>query len=52
MQKIPFMLIVGEKEASSGSVSLRKRTGEQSIVSIDELIAQARGLIASRALTL
>jgi threonyl-tRNA synthetase len=52
LQKIPYMLVVGEKEASSGSVSLRKRTGEQSTLSIDELIAQAKELIRSRALTL
>jgi threonyl-tRNA synthetase len=53
MQKIPFMLIVGEKEASSGSVSLRKRTGgDQGTVSLDELIATAKGLVSSRSLTL
>ena len=52
LQKIPFMLILGEKEASSGTVSLRKRTGEQSSVPLGELIGQARELIESRALTL
>ena len=53
MQKIPFMLIVGEKEASSGTVSLRKRTGgDQGSVSIDELLAAAKELVSSRSLTL
>jgi threonyl-tRNA synthetase len=52
LQKVPFMLILGEKEASSGTVSLRKRTGEQSSVPLDELIGQARELIDSRSLTL
>jgi threonyl-tRNA synthetase len=52
LQKIPFMLIVGEKEATTGTVGLRKRTGEQSTVSVEELIATAKELIASRALTL
>jgi threonyl-tRNA synthetase len=52
LQKIPFMLIVGEKEASSGSVSLRKRTGgDQGSLSIEEVIAMARELVSSRALT-
>ncbi|MDQ3280011.1 MAG: threonine--tRNA ligase [Acidobacteriota bacterium] len=52
LEKIPFMLIVGEKEASSGTVSVRKRTGgDQGSVSLDEWIAQARDLISSRALT-
>jgi threonyl-tRNA synthetase len=53
LEKIPYMLIVGEKEASSGSVSLRKRAGgDQGSVSVEEVIAQARELISSRALTL
>jgi threonyl-tRNA synthetase len=52
LQKIPFMLILGEKEASSRSVSLRKRTGEQSSMSVDELIGSAKELIASRSLAL
>ncbi|HVG24712.1 MAG TPA: threonine--tRNA ligase [Thermoanaerobaculia bacterium] len=53
LRKLPWMLIVGEKEASSGSVSLRKRTGgDQGSVSVEELIGTARELIASRALTL
>jgi threonyl-tRNA synthetase len=53
LKKIPFMLIVGEKEAHSGTVSLRKRTGgDQGSVAIDELIAEALRLKESRALTL
>ena len=28
-QKIPFMVILGEKEQSSGNISLRTRSGEQ-----------------------
>src|SRR6185436_10038222 len=30
LQKVPFMLVVGEREAAGGSVSLRVRSGEQS----------------------
>lgn len=53
LEKIPFMLIVGEKEAASGTVSLRKRSGgDQGSVTIEELLAQARQLINTRALTL
>ena len=29
LQKIPYMMILGENEANSGKVSLRKRTGEE-----------------------
>ncbi len=53
LQKVPFMLVVGEKEASSGTVSLRKRTGgDQPTLTIEELIGTAKQLIASRALSL
>jgi threonyl-tRNA synthetase len=53
LQKIPYMLVVGEKEASSGTVSLRLRTGgDQGSLTVDALIARAKELIASRALNL
>jgi len=50
LQKVPFMLVVGEKEAASGSVALRERAGEQSVLSTDALIAKAKELIRTRAL--
>src|SRR5712691_1995506 len=53
LEKIPYMLIVGEKEASSGAVSLRKRSGgDRGAVSLDQFIAEARQRIQSRSLTL
>jgi threonyl-tRNA synthetase len=53
LAKVPWMLVVGEKEASSGTASLRKRTGgDQGSIAVQELIAQAQQLNASRALTL
>jgi threonyl-tRNA synthetase len=53
LKKIPYMLIVGEKEASAGTVSLRKRTGgDQGSIGLDQFISEARQRIASRALTL
>jgi threonyl-tRNA synthetase len=52
LQKIPYMLVVGEKEATSGMVSLRKRTGDQSTLSVEALIEQATALISGRSLTL
>ena len=51
LRKIPWMLVVGEKEASSGAVSLRKRTGgDQGSFLVEDLISEARQLIATRAL--
>ena len=53
LEKIPWMLVVGEKEATSGTVSLRKRTGgDQGSVAVDDLVKEAQKLIRERALTL
>ncbi|HEV7574014.1 MAG TPA: threonine--tRNA ligase [Thermoanaerobaculia bacterium] len=53
LKKIPYMLVVGEKEVAAGTVSVRKRTGgEQLTMSIDEFVAEARRVIAGRSLTL
>jgi threonyl-tRNA synthetase len=53
LKKIPYMLVVGEKEVAAGTVSVRKRTGgEQLTMSIDEFVAEAGRVIAARSLTL
>jgi threonyl-tRNA synthetase len=49
MQKIPFMLVVGGREAEAGSVSVRHRKhGDQGVVPVAEFIARAQQLIASK----
>jgi len=53
MKKIPYMLVVGEKEVAGATVSVRKRSGgDQASMSIDEFVAEARRVIEARALTL
>jgi threonyl-tRNA synthetase len=52
LKKVPYMLVLGEKEATAGTVGLRKRNGEQSTLTVEELLVQMRELIGSRALTL
>ena len=53
LQKVPFMLVVGEKEAQAGTVNVRRRgSPEQGAVPVEEFIGTARGLIESRSLTL
>ncbi|MBP7694416.1 MAG: threonine--tRNA ligase [Anaerolineales bacterium] len=47
LQKIPFMLVVGDKDQAAGAVSVRRRTGEDlKAKSLDELIALARAELA------
>src|SRR5262249_32154304 len=53
LQKIPYMLIVGEKEASSDAVAVRKRTGgDQGSMSLDKFVSGAWERIRSLSLTL
>jgi len=47
--KIPYMPVVGEKEASEGTVSLRKRDGSQANgLPVAEFVAMVKEKIASR----
>lgn len=50
LAKVPFMLVVGEREAVSRSVAVRRRdAGDTGAVPLDDFIRQIRGLIDSRA---
>ncbi len=50
LQKIPYMLVVGDREAESGSVSVRNRKhGDQGAQKVDEFLAGIRKLIETKA---
>jgi len=50
-KKVPYMLILGEKEASTDSVSLRLRTGKQTnAIPVSEFIEQTLGKIKNKEL--
>jgi threonyl-tRNA synthetase len=52
LQKIPFMLVVGDREMEDGRVSVRERTrGDIGTMTLDEFREMARGLVESRAIT-
>ena len=41
VKKVPYMLVVGEKEATNGTVSVRSRIeGEMGAMAVDEFIAK------------
>ena len=51
LQKIPYMLVVGDKEAESGTVSLRsRRAGDEGALALADFIANIKEEINSRAL--
>ena len=48
-QKVPYALIVGEKEANANCVSVRTRTGQQlNALPIEDFIAATKEKIAKR----
>ncbi|MCW3002832.1 MAG: threonyl-tRNA synthetase, partial [Conexibacter sp.] len=49
LAKVPYMLVVGDREAESGSVSVRRHgEGDQGTVPVDEFARQLNELIAAR----
>ncbi len=53
LQKVPFILILGDKEAASNSVSVRTRgKGDQGSATLDDFVARAKGLIETHAMEL
>ena len=49
LQKVPFMLVVGDREAASDSVSVRnRRHGDQGVKKVDEFLADIGKLVAEK----
>jgi threonyl-tRNA synthetase len=52
-QKVPYMLVVGDKEIEAGAVAVRLRSGENlGAIALDEFISRAERVIGSRSLEL
>ncbi len=52
MQKVPFMLVVGDREMEDGTVAVRERkSGDLGTMTLAEFTEKARGLVASRAIS-
>ncbi len=53
MQKVPFMLVVGDKEAEANQVNVRTRGKEKTeTVATAEFVERVKGLIESKAAVL
>ena len=53
LQKVPFILIMGDKESATDSVSVRVRAkGDEGSISIDDFITRAKNLIAEHSMSL
>lgn len=52
LHKIPYMLVVGEREAQGGEVSVRNRkTGDQGAAGLDKFIERLSETVSSKNLT-
>jgi threonyl-tRNA synthetase len=52
LQKVPFMLVLGDREMEQGTVAVRERTrGDIGVMSVEKFTSIARRLVESRALT-
>ena len=53
LQKVPFVLVMGDKEAASEAVSVRTRgKGDEGSVALADFIERAKGLVTSKAVAL
>jgi threonyl-tRNA synthetase len=52
LQKVPFMLVLGDREMEQQAVAVRERAqGDIGVMSIEQFKEMARKLVAARALT-
>lgn len=53
LQKIPYMLVVGDKEAEAGAVAVRLRSGQDlKAMPLDDFIGMAKRLVESKSMEL
>lgn len=48
LQKIPYWLVIGDKEAGSNSATLESRSGEKSEISVEKIVEKFEGEIRER----
>jgi threonyl-tRNA synthetase len=49
LQKVPYMLVVGDRESSEGTVSVRERAGgDKGAMSVGDFVAKAQAEIATK----
>ena len=41
LEKVPYMLVLGDKEVENGTVAVRDRDGKTTVMSLDDFIAKA-----------
>jgi len=47
-QRVPYMMVVGEKEAESGTVALRSRQGEEGSIAVEDVLKRLADEVEQR----
>jgi threonyl-tRNA synthetase len=50
LEKIPYQLILGDKEVQAGTVAVRTESGQQEVMGLDEFVARCRQQDQTRSL--
>lgn len=50
LEKVPYMLVVGDKEAETGDVAVRNRHGQQTVMSLDAFAQQLKDEVDSKSI--
>ena len=51
MEKIPYMLVIGDREAEAGTVSVRSRSGgDMGAMPLDDFLAMAKEEVDTKAI--
>ena len=49
LEKVPYMLVVGDKEAETGDVAVRNRHGDQTVMSFDAFVEKLKEEVDTKA---
>ena len=50
LEKVPYMLVVGDKEVESGEVAVRNRKGDQTVMAFDAFVTQLKDEVDSKSI--
>ena len=50
MEKIPYQIVVGERDAAARTIAVRTKAGEQGAVAVDDFVKKCQAEISGRAL--
>ena len=50
LEKVPYMLVIGDKEVESGEVAVRNRKGEQTVMAFDTFVEKLKDEVDAKSI--